>query len=310
MLRRQPWGGALGHFRPGVCIATVRSERERSDVDPMRIMVGADESDTGQAAVAWALAVAKRSGATLEAVRSWAYSPRLLQDLPSVEEMDQRMQEAVWSVLAGHDTTGVTIEVTVVRGPARHALLRLVEERRPSMIVVGRRTSRDRSVPRMLGSVGRRLVDSSPCPVVVVSEDRAIDADRALRIMVAVDGSESSHRALGWATDLASRTGSTIVSAHVIAPVGSIGAVETSEEAARQLLGDAAESVAVAGVDVSTVVGYGDPRRELERIAAEHGVDLIVVGPRGLGGFAKLVVGTVAGHLTEYAEVPVAVVPD
>ena len=75
------------------------------------------------------------------------------------------------------------------------------------------------------------------------------------------------------------------------------------------MLGCAAEMVAGRGVEVSTVVCFGDPRRELERIAADHDVDLIAVGPRGLGGFAKLVVGTVAGHLTEYADVPVAVVP-
>lgn len=278
-------------------------------MDPMRIIVGVDESETGRAAVAWTLAVASRSDATVEAVRSWAYSPRPLQDLPSVEQMDERTEETVRTVLAGHDTSGIDIEVTVVRGPARHALLRLVEERHPSMIVVGRRTSRDRAVPRMLGSVGRRLVDSSPSPVVVISDERVIDPERQLRIMAAVDGSESSQRALRWATDLASRTRSAIVLAHVIAPAGSIGAVETSETAAREMLAAATEVVAGAGVDVSTVVGYGDPRRELERIASEHDVDLIVVGPRGLGGFAKLVVGTVAGHLTEYAEVPVAVVP-
>ncbi|MFN3215792.1 MAG: universal stress protein [Acidimicrobiales bacterium] len=275
----------------------------------MRIMVGVDDSVAGQAAIAWAIAVASRNGATVEAVRSWVYSPRPLQDLQSAEEMDRRAEEAVQAALANHDTSGIGVDVAVVRGPARHALLRRVEEQQPSMVVVGRRSSKDRAVPRMLGSVGRRLVDASPAPVVVVSDDRAIAPDRRLRVMAAVDGSESSERALRWATDLASGTGSAIVLAHVIAPAGSVGAVETSESAAREMLGSAAEMVAEAGVEVSTVVGYGDPRRELERIAAEHDVDLIVVGPRGLGGFAKLVVGTVAGHLTEYADVPVAVVP-
>jgi nucleotide-binding universal stress UspA family protein len=275
----------------------------------MRIMVGVGDGVAGQAAVAWALAVARRSGASVEAVRSWVHSPRPLKDLESVEEMDRRTEEGVRAVLAAHDIAGVEVDVAVARGPARHALLHLVEQRHPSMIVVGRRSSKDRAVPRMLGSVGRRLVDASPCPVVVVSEDRAITPDRQLRIMAAVDGSDSSERALRWATDLASATGGAIVLAHVIAPVGSIGAVETSETAAREMLGSAAEMVAAAGVDVSTVVGYGDPRRELERIAVEHDVDLIAVGPRGLGGFAKLVVGTVAGHLTEYADVPVAVIP-
>ena len=275
----------------------------------MRIMVGVDESAAGQAAIAWALAIASRSGATVEAVRSWVYSPRPLQDLESVEEMDRRTEQGVRAALAGHDTSDIDVEVAVVRGPARHALLRLVEEQQPSMVVVGRRSSKERAVPRMLGSVGRRLVDASPCPVVVVSDDRSVARDRQLRIMAAVDGSESSERALRWATDLATRTGSAIVLAHVIAPVGSIGAVETSESAARDMLGSAAEMVAGAGAELSTVIGYGDPRRELERIAAEHDVDLIVVGPRGLGGFAKMVMGTVAGHLTEYADVPVAVVP-
>jgi nucleotide-binding universal stress UspA family protein len=75
------------------------------------------------------------------------------------------------------------------------------------------------------------------------------------------------------------------------------------------MLDRAVEHVRSQGVEASVATGFGDPRRELERIADQHGAGLIVVGPRGLGGITKLVLGTVAAHLSEYADRPVVVVP-
>ncbi|MEZ5235686.1 MAG: universal stress protein [Acidimicrobiales bacterium] len=277
----------------------------------MHIIVGVDDSPTGLTALRWALRIAGRAGATVEAVRSWAYQPLPMQPLASIEEMDHATAQGLAATVAAiaAETDGdVEITTTVVRGPARHALLALVEERHPSLVVVGRRSGHERTAPRALGSVSRRLVDAASCPVAVVSHDPGDEAVAPV-IMVALDGSAHAERALRWATDLAQRTGGSLVLTQVVGMLG--GAEEMAEVTveADAMLAEAAKAPSELGIGVTTAVGFGDPRRELERVAEEHAVDLIVIGPRGLGGIAKLVTGSVATHLADHAEPGVIVVP-
>ncbi|MDH4077499.1 MAG: universal stress protein, partial [Acidimicrobiia bacterium] len=59
----------------------------------MHIIVGVDESASGEAALRWALRVAALAGASVEAVRSWVYSPVPSRQLLPADEMD-RLAEA------------------------------------------------------------------------------------------------------------------------------------------------------------------------------------------------------------------------
>jgi nucleotide-binding universal stress UspA family protein len=59
------------------------------------------------------------------------------------------------------------------------------------------------------------------------------------------------------------------------------------------------ESVTVSGVN-------GIPAREL--IKAGEGADMIVVGSRGMGGFSRLLMGSVAGQVAQHAPCPVVIV--
>lgn len=274
----------------------------------MNIIVGVDESASAESALRWALRVAARAGASVEVVRSWAYSPVPLQQLLPAVEMDRLAEKGVESSVAGQSTEGISIRTTVLRGPAHHALLRLIDQRRPALVVVGRRGGDERTLPRSLGSVSRRLVDASPCPVAVVSIDPG-DTGPTPVVMVAVDGSAHSERAFRWALNFARLIGGRVLIAHVIGWVGSVGQVAELTDQARAMLDRAVDEALSQGVEASTVTEFGDPRRELERIADEHAADLIVVGPRGIGGITKLVLGTVAAHLSEYAARPVVVVP-
>lgn len=275
----------------------------------MHIIVGLDESASAQAALGWALRMAARCGATVEAARSWAYGSVPMQQLLPPEEMDRLAEEGLRASLAGLDAASVPVRATVLRGPAHHALLGLIEHRHPSLVVVGRRGGDERAAPRLLGSVSRRLVEAAPCPVVVVSDDPAAAADPPPVVLVAVDGSEHAARALRWSVDFAKQVGASIVLATVIGLADSAAGATKLSDDAHDMVERAAATVGSAGVAVSTVVGVGDPRHELERIADDHAVDLVVVGTRGLGPIAKLITGTVAAHLSEYADRPVAVIP-
>ncbi|MDH5290239.1 MAG: universal stress protein, partial [Acidimicrobiia bacterium] len=152
----------------------------------MHIIVGVDESASGEAALRWALRVAALAGASVEAVRSWVYSPVPSRQLLPADEMDRLAEAGLNSTIASQSAVGIAIRTTVVRGPAHHAMLDLIDQRRPDLVVVGRRGGNERALPRALGSVSRRLVDASPCPVAVVTEDR-VDAGPTPLVMVAVD---------------------------------------------------------------------------------------------------------------------------
>lgn len=78
------------------------------------------------------------------------------------------------------------------------------------------------------------------------------------------------------------------------------------EEQAAQVLQQAGAGPARPRLDVRAVAG--EPADQL--LSAAEGADMLVVGSRGAGGFAKLRLGSVSSHLTHRAHCPVVVVPD
>jgi len=137
-------------------------------------------------------------------------------------------------------------------------------------------------------------------------------------IVVGVDGSEGSTRALQWAVEEGRVRGSEVTAVFVLAhryvdpewaalmppPVE-----ELRREAERQL-GEAAAKVDATGVklrqEVVIAEGHGLSKSLLE---AAQGADLLVVGSRGRGGFQGLLLGSVSQQVLHHAPCPVVVVP-
>jgi len=137
-------------------------------------------------------------------------------------------------------------------------------------------------------------------------------------IVVGIDGSEGSIRALRFAIDEA-RARNTQVKAvsvwslPVIAydagwAVGGLDPVEY-EQAARGGLESALQeaNAGASGIEVEQVVVQGQAADVLCEQA--RGADLLVVGSRGLGGFRGLLLGSVGQQCAQHAPCPVAVVP-
>ncbi|MFE5513261.1 universal stress protein [Streptomyces sp. NPDC056529] len=138
--------------------------------------------------------------------------------------------------------------------------------------------------------------------------------DGTSRVVVGVDGSLASHAALRWALRHARRTGATVhaVGAYDLPGAGgwSAPAVDVlfDEEQARRSLSEELAEVLAPEDDVLLVqhVVRGNPAQVL--IDESDGAELLVVGSRGRGGFASLLLGSVSQQCAAHASCPVVIV--
>lgn len=139
-------------------------------------------------------------------------------------------------------------------------------------------------------------------------------------ITVGIDGSSHSARALEWALNEAaiSHARLTVLTVHSVPMSGWTGnplvlpgdaddqenARQGAEEMTLKAIAQLGEAQP-ASVTVRAVTGY--PAEEL--INASKDSDLLVIGSRGAGGFAKLIMGSVSNYVVHHAHCPVVVVP-
>jgi len=133
-------------------------------------------------------------------------------------------------------------------------------------------------------------------------------------ILVPVDGSEYSSKAAKHAVELASSFKSKVIALHVI-DVRVKRVYEGSEKALAQLrkfgeayLQDVANMANRAKVPVETVLREGLPPEAIVKEAEDRGVDVIIMGTRGLSGAKRVVLGSTAEQVVEWATCPVLVV--
>jgi nucleotide-binding universal stress UspA family protein len=143
--------------------------------------------------------------------------------------------------------------------------------------------------------------------------------DEAPRIVVGVDGSGHSRRALEWAMREAAvrHVPLTVITAHEISAGYWGSAVVYPEDHAVAEHARRAVQLEVDKVldelgqsrpeSVTVQVVSGTPAHEL--LSTARDADMIVVGSRGAGGFARLVMGSVSTQVSHRAHCPVAVIP-
>lgn len=139
-----------------------------------------------------------------------------------------------------------------------------------------------------------------------------------LKLLVPTDGSENALRAVRHVAALAGRSVPVQVALlNVQRPVmsGEVGAVapiEIAEDqraiAAGTAVGKARAALDAAGIPYTVHEAIGSAAEEIARAADALGCDGIVMGHRGLGTLASLVMGSVSEHVVRLARVPVTLV--
>ncbi len=140
------------------------------------------------------------------------------------------------------------------------------------------------------------------------------------KIVVGVDGSEVGQRALEWAADEAKLRGAEVVAVHayrsewiyypeyvavrtIVTPTDLAAEAEALLATTIENLGDKKEGVTIT----PEAVNDSNPAHALLERAAD--ADMIVVGTRGLGGFAGLLLGSVSQKVAHHSRVPVVIIP-
>jgi nucleotide-binding universal stress UspA family protein len=141
-------------------------------------------------------------------------------------------------------------------------------------------------------------------------------------ILVGVDGSDHSRRALSWAMREAAHHHVPLTVMMVQpAPVRPATQIywnvpdlpdrsfdpEIARTALQKMVDGVAEDLGEARPEVIVSVTTGDPAEEL--VKASYDADMLVVGSRGSGAFAKLLIGSVSSKVTQHAASPVVVIP-
>jgi nucleotide-binding universal stress UspA family protein len=288
------------------------------------IVVGYDGSAGSRAGLDWAVRRARRLQLPLRVVHTMSvYNPlvagfgqlAIVEDSELAVAAKDLMVEAQARVARSAPDLVVSTEILV--GAPGPALLDVVAS--AESLVVGFRPH-GRVFELLLGSTSSRVTADAGCPVVVARPDEPAVAPgpEAGRVVVGLDDSPASLRALGFAVSEAREQGLELTVVHSwSAPV--LGRhlphrAETRRSAAEA--GQAAELRSVLDGLCGSEGSFGEVESRLvltKRPAAEALVDasagarMVVIGSRGRGALGSIVLGSVSHTVLQHAHCPVAV---
>jgi nucleotide-binding universal stress UspA family protein len=258
-----------------------------------QIVVGYDGSEPADAAVDWAAAQAQHRGLPLLVVSV-------------IDSAGEPQEEATRLAAQGAqraEKSAESIEITAV-GRVGQVPATLIESAQDADLLVLGTRGRSELAGAIVGSVTFSVSAHAACPVVVVRGQTASPGpDRP--VIVGVDGSLCARIALRCAADVASRTGATLR----VVNVYSSDRRPAQKTSAEQLAHAAAYAAAQvhSDLELQELTAAGSAAEQLVRLA--EGCGLLVVGTRGFGGFAGLLLGSVGHGVLHSAPCPVMIVP-
>ncbi|GIF17121.1 universal stress protein [Actinoplanes teichomyceticus] len=259
-----------------------------------KIVIGFDGSPSADAALAWALDEANRTGARAELVYAdeWsAWGPAT-----AGEHVDPAAGDMLRRAVAAARRTHPGVGVTATTVPALACTALADRSDRAGMIVLG--TRGHSALAGLVGSVGAAVGAHAHCPVVVVHGDVRATAP----VVAGVDDSPSAAAVLRFAARQAAGRGVGLRVLRIGTPDGRRAHAAPFGELV------AAVRAGFPGLDIEAETVRDDPAGAL--VTAGDTAQLLVVGARGHGAVRGLLLGTVSRHLLRHAGCPVAIVHD
>lgn len=213
---------------------------------------------------------------------------------------------------------GRDLERLTLRGRPGSAIVEEARAWKADLVVLGNR-GHGPIASMVLGSVSAEVVDHAPCPVLVVredaissvvfAEDGSDGAARARRVLATwpilhglpVDVVSVAETAMPWSAGMAAGLYDEVVASYS-------KDVEAAREATRALAHRSADELRTTGLATIPYVVEGDPAHAIVEFARSRPASLVVVGTRGHGGLARLILGSVARNVLLHAAGSVLVV--
>jgi nucleotide-binding universal stress UspA family protein len=279
-----------------------------------RIVVGYDGSELSDVALTWAEQLARIGQRPLTVLVA-----AVDEDSAARTEAETDGPTLARQALVVERAEKATVDlpeamVEVVSSPQQAVPALLEASRDAELLVVGAQ-GHGAVHGLMMGSVSQHVARHAVCPVVVVRPPQDPTSDR---VVVGVDGSAHGRATLRFAFEHVRRVGGTLSVLYVISYGASYGGAALLGYAdnhlpdyraeMREWLDDYLDDLRVEypDVDVSAELAVGSAGRLLAD--RSHAASLVVVGSRGRGGFAGLMLGSVSASVLHHATCPVAVV--
>jgi nucleotide-binding universal stress UspA family protein len=278
------------------------------------IVVGIDDSPAARTAVQWAARDAELRNVPLTLVHAvspevstWLRTPVPAGVMRWQQEHGRRLVDEALKVVQAASQRGgpAGIHTEILSSGAVSTLIDLSKD--AEMLVTGAQGS-GRWPGRLLGSVSSALLRHAHCPVAIVHEDAGAGHGP---VSLGVDGSPASELATAIAFDEASRRNVGLAALHAWSDLD-VSEWPGVDWPATQSMAEEVLAERLAGwqeqypdVGVSRTVVQAQPARQLVQQSA--GAQLVVVGSRGRGGFAGMLVGSVGEAVAQMAQAPVIV---
>lgn len=129
-------------------------------------------------------------------------------------------------------------------------------------------------------------------------------------ILVPVDGSDNSYRALDAALLFSEKLGSNITVVHVMeqVPITHIGSekllsefLEAYKKENQDILSKCSEIATQKGLTIKTLLLQGNPASVILDYSKQEKFDLLIMGSRGLGKFKELILGSVSSKIVHHS---------
>ncbi|BBY37288.1 universal stress protein [Mycobacterium mantenii] len=284
----------------------------------MGIIVGVDESPAAKVAVRWAAYDAELRRVPLTLVH--AISPEIA-TWPEVrlpaglarwqQDRGRRLVDEAFEAVEKVSRRGGPPEVHTEVLPSA-AVPTLVDLSKDAELVVAGCSGTGGWAGRPMGSVSSGLLRYAHCPVAIIhDEDPSTSHPSQAPVLVGIDGSSASELATAIAFDEASRRNVGLLALHAWTDtdVSDWPGIDwpPTESMAEEVLAErlAGWQERYPDVRVDRIVARDRPAHQL--VERSEDAQLVIVGSRGRGGFADLLVGSVGEAVTQMARVPVIV---
>lgn len=216
---------------------------------------------------------------------------------------EQKAEKTINDARALFNEERVTVDTKTLRAsdPADSILEFSKDEY--DLIVMGAHGENEKD-PFAIGSVTKKVIRHTRCPTLFVKKVSSLS-----NLLVGVDGSEHSFKALNYAIKLSEKMGSKLallnVQDHRLYHVSP----KTAEEAGQRILSKALKAVGKEELKVDKRLTFGVPSDKIVEIAEKGNHDLIVLGSRGLGAVKRFLLGSVSDDVSLKAKCSVLLVP-